>query len=340
MDSILLVEEDLKVLTSMASIFSNIDYQVFTARNPKDAIRHLRSSAPSIIISDFNLQNSSGLDLLNTVRNTLFFKSTPFIFLSDPSDNLIAKYKIDSYTDFITKPFLANDLINKVHDKLNKRKLAVKHAEEDNNNYRLNFSSEFYQIESHLALLNKHADKLSKEEIIDFISRIKIDYSKIKNKIEKQSYYNQLLLLQNNITTSKNISFNEKYDLNNLEIIAQKISKAEYRESDLALFIDQFEFKTNTELLNIVINEIIENSFKHSWAYSPVEIIAVDKDDEYIITFTNYSAKLPQLELDNPNKYGMKIIDEVCQILNVRFQITQVANNCVKSRLTINTNNH
>lgn len=335
MESILLVEEDLKILSSIESILTNNNYKVFTARHPIDAVRQICNSAPSAIISDFNLQDSSVYSFLNIVRNDLNFKSTPFFILSSKQNNIGSEIDLDSFTDYIYKPFKSNDILSKIKSKLDNRKLQTINSLKNHNPYGLNFSNQFYQIESQLALLNKYSENLSKDELIDFISRIKINYSRVKSRLEKQAYYNQLQLLENNKSKFEKLSSSKKYELNSLEKIAQQISKNELRESDLALFIDPFEFKTDTDLLNVILNEIIENAFKHSWAFSPVEIIAVDKDDEYIITFTNYSSKKPEFDFDNVENYGMKIIDAACNLLNIRFQITQVTNNCVKSRLTI-----
>jgi hypothetical protein len=75
-------------------------------------------------------------------------------------------------------------------------------------------------------------------------------------------------------------------------------------------------------------------------SHTPVEVLAVAKDDQYVISITNYSMLDKDFDIDKPDKLGMKIIDLGCRILDMQFQITAVSNNCVKSRFTVNKNNN
>lgn len=336
MESVLLVQNDQKILSSLVSIFSNNNFEVVTASNSNDAVRQIYESSPSAIISDINLPKQSGIEFYNKVRNDVNFKATPFFFISSNTQNEIIKIK-DRYTEIIKKPYKATQIISKVNDKLKERKIALTTQINFVDSLEKDFSNELNGIEDQLKVLSRHAEKLSKEEIIDFISRIKIGHNKISSKIKKHCSYNQLLFLQKNLVDPNNKKKKKIFDSKEIENLAAKTAKEEFRESDLSIYVERIELKVDPEILTLILREAIENTFKHSWSYSPVEIIAVEKNNEYAISFTNYSSKSAMQEINNSH-YGMKIIDAACQLLNCRFQITQVAKNCVKSRLTLTTN--
>jgi CheY-like chemotaxis protein len=57
-----------------------------SAHNGLSGLRKIRSSQPSVIVSDFHLPYLSGLSLLKFVRQHPSMGSTPFIFLAPKGD--------------------------------------------------------------------------------------------------------------------------------------------------------------------------------------------------------------------------------------------------------------
>ncbi len=62
-------------------------FQVDSAHDGLTALRRLRLSPPSLVISEYHLPLLSGISLLQFVRNNHKFAATPFVFFSNHYDN-------------------------------------------------------------------------------------------------------------------------------------------------------------------------------------------------------------------------------------------------------------
>jgi len=91
--------------------FTNVD----EATNGGDALQKLREGSYTLIISDWNMQPMTGLELLKEVRADAKLKHIPFIMVTAESktDNVIAA-KQAGVSNYIVKPFNAETLKTKM----------------------------------------------------------------------------------------------------------------------------------------------------------------------------------------------------------------------------------
>lgn len=91
--------------------FENID----EAQDGGQALRKLRGDDYGLVLSDWNMEPMSGLELLKAVRADSVMKKTPFIMVTAESstDHVVAAKKagVDNY---IIKPFNADTLKAKI----------------------------------------------------------------------------------------------------------------------------------------------------------------------------------------------------------------------------------
>ncbi len=93
--------------------FSNIG----EAENGADALRKMREANPKfgLVISDWNMEPMTGLQLLKEVRADNGLKATPFIMITaeNKTENVIAA-KEAGVNNYIVKPFNAATLKSKI----------------------------------------------------------------------------------------------------------------------------------------------------------------------------------------------------------------------------------
>lgn len=65
---ILVVEDDISVRVTISQLLSEHGYEVTTAGDGFDALLHMRDELPHLIISDLNMPQMSGFELLSVVR--------------------------------------------------------------------------------------------------------------------------------------------------------------------------------------------------------------------------------------------------------------------------------
>src|SRR5216110_664260 len=65
---ILIVEDDVSVRLTISKLLNDQGYEVSTSSDGFDALLHLREEIPELILSDLNMTQMSGFELLSVVR--------------------------------------------------------------------------------------------------------------------------------------------------------------------------------------------------------------------------------------------------------------------------------
>lgn len=107
---ILVIDDEVNIGLLLES-FLSADYDVVYKNDPKEALVWLEKNIPDLIISDIQMPELSGFEVLKRIRNRGFTSHTPVIMLSANSES---KERIKCYQlgaqDFLTKPFNPEEL--------------------------------------------------------------------------------------------------------------------------------------------------------------------------------------------------------------------------------------
>lgn len=93
--------------------------EVFDAPDGQRALAVLKNQTMDLILSDWEMPNMTGAELLQAVRAMPNAGKTPFIMISSRGDrsHIIKAIEL-GVSDYLTKPFSAEELIKKVHKQL------------------------------------------------------------------------------------------------------------------------------------------------------------------------------------------------------------------------------
>lgn len=112
-----LVVDDYKTMVRIIqNLLKSLGFQeVHGAVTGQEALGKMAEHKYSMIISDWNMEPMSGLDLLNTLRADQANKTTPFIMVTAESktENVVAA-KRAGVNNYIVKPFNAQTLKQKM----------------------------------------------------------------------------------------------------------------------------------------------------------------------------------------------------------------------------------
>ena len=126
------MDKNIKILVvddfaTMRKVIKNLLKQVGYENNVEAedgviALRILKSQKIDLVISDWNMPNMTGLELLKAVRADEDLKTTPFLMVTAEAlqDNVIAAVKA-GVSNYIVKPFTAevlNEKIAKILEKI------------------------------------------------------------------------------------------------------------------------------------------------------------------------------------------------------------------------------
>ena len=114
--SILIVDDYKTMLRIIRNLlhqlgFSNVD----EAADGAAALARIRERPYGLVISDWNMQPMTGIELLREVRADAGLKATPFIMITaeNKTENVIAA-KVAGVSNYIVKPFNAETLKAKI----------------------------------------------------------------------------------------------------------------------------------------------------------------------------------------------------------------------------------
>lgn len=84
--TILLVDGSASILFYLAMLLKRLEYKVTTARNAEEALRMMDASLPSLILSEADLPQMSGIQFLKKIKDSPRSKAIPFIILTAQND--------------------------------------------------------------------------------------------------------------------------------------------------------------------------------------------------------------------------------------------------------------
>lgn len=112
MTHLLLVEDDLTIISGLKYALETEGYQVDVATTIKEANEYIASNQYNLLVLDINLPDGNGLDLCQEVRAK---SNTPIIFLtaSETENNIVIGLELGA-DDYITKPFRLRELLGRI----------------------------------------------------------------------------------------------------------------------------------------------------------------------------------------------------------------------------------
>lgn len=122
--SILVVEDSFNIRSAMVRFLRENGYTtVHIAGDGQEALGILRREQVNLLISDWDMPNVSGLDLLKRVRGGPQTKDLPFLMVTmkGTKQEILDAIKA-GVSDYMVKPFSAQTLMDKVN------KIVAKHG--------------------------------------------------------------------------------------------------------------------------------------------------------------------------------------------------------------------
>ncbi len=119
-ETLLVAEDEEIVMHFMKNVFERAGYRVVVANNGEDALARFRENDDiSLVLSDIVMPKMNGREMLDEMKK--INPGIKAVFISGyTADIIINKGLIEDGTDFITKPFIKNDLLKKIRDVLDR----------------------------------------------------------------------------------------------------------------------------------------------------------------------------------------------------------------------------
>ncbi len=110
--TILTVDDSATIRQMISFTLKDAGYEVIEAIDGNDALAKLNGSSMHMLISDVNMPNMNGIELVRQVRANSAYKFIPIIMLTTESqDSKKQEGKMAGATGWIVKPFKPDQLL-------------------------------------------------------------------------------------------------------------------------------------------------------------------------------------------------------------------------------------
>ncbi|WP_339654973.1 response regulator [uncultured Maribacter sp.] len=294
MFKILVVEDFKSVREEICDILGFEGFDVIEARNGAEGLIKAKKELPSLIISDINMPEINGLQLLSNIREFPKTAITPFIFLTAKSQAKDLRKGMNlGADDYLIKPLNADELVNAVKNKLKKVNLINQNL--DSLRYRIGQSlpHEFLTpLNSILGfsklLIEDSRDKLDKEFVNTMALPILESGKRLHKLIENYILYSTLL--SESYSKKNNDIMVDSPVVCCKEIIENTINECKdntQRGNDIQCDIKDYTLKINKEVLAKIILELFSNCVKFSEPGNKIKFATYSANSNIVIDVFN-----------------------------------------------------
>jgi DNA-binding response OmpR family regulator len=121
---ILIVEDNPKNIQFLGNLLLPHNYEIGTAQNGISALTFLEERMPDLILLDVMMPEMDGYDFCRKLKSNLVWSHIPVIFLTakSESDDIVKGFEVGG-TDYVTKPFIAAELMARIKTQLEIKQL-------------------------------------------------------------------------------------------------------------------------------------------------------------------------------------------------------------------------
>jgi two-component system sensor histidine kinase/response regulator len=283
MKRILVIEDDVSLREFMIKYFLEKEgYQVITAENGEIGFDKAKQELPDLIICDIMMPKMNGYEVIQALHEHPPTASIPFIFLTAMSDRANIRDGMNlGADDFLTKPFVSQELIAAVGKRLEKKVEAESRADRRIREIQSKITSvlphEFRTplstILSASNILMDECDTIPKDELREMLSYINISAKRLNRLIENYLLYVNLENAQNieelrNDTTACSQDLLQEAALNQ----AKKHNRAANIVWQTTLNGAPPVVTISESYLNKIVEEVVDNACKFSNEGTPISL--------------------------------------------------------------------
>jgi signal transduction histidine kinase len=306
---ILIVDDENHVCELLSLTLTRAGYQVTTCHNGLDALKEIRNLIPDLVISDVNMDEMDGCELLEAIRREPATATLPFIMMTGHTEETPHRKSMNmGAEDYLSKPFSRNDLLTSVTTQLNKRK-RLREAESkkyDSLKQSISLSlphellTPLTGIIGSVELLREEIDSSSREDKLELVGIIETSAQRLLRLIHKYLTYSQMELLL--ADSAKAEEFRQHLSICNcgslIEEIARETAQRFNRSADLQLDVSSDFLRFNAEHLKYILMELLENACKFSKPGSKIQVQTIVSSQIWMLRVTDFGRGMTEQQLE------------------------------------------
>jgi two-component system, sensor histidine kinase and response regulator len=313
MKQILIIDDDPAIRKILTIILTTEGFNVLEASDGEEGIDLAFSYLPDLIICDILMPKVDGYTVIEKLRNNPNTVIIPFIFLTAKTTDFNIRMGMNlGADDYLTKPFIRQDLLTVIKTRLDKHYKIKQYYQQEIDDLRQSISLSIpHELRTPLtgilgscSFLLDSFESLDQVTIIEMLEAIKISSKRLYELIQKYLIYTQLELtihdLEKAETLRENTVESAQFYLENIAVQQAQIFK---RESDLSVTIEDACLKIDGQHLQQLVIELVNNAFKFSRSNSPIQITGLCNGREYWLSITDQGRGMSAEQINKIGAY-------------------------------------
>ncbi|MBN3926894.1 response regulator [Nostoc sp. NMS4] len=285
MNTILIIEDEPQVRENIQEILQLSDFKTLIAVNGKIGLEIAQKNLPDLIICDIMMPELDGYSVLSALRKNEATINIPLIFVTAKAERSDFRQGMDfGADDYLTKPFTPEELLSAIASRLEKYALVERQTQAKLDELRMNIAHSLpHELNTPLngilgmsQLLVENCGVIPASEEVEIAELIYISANRLNALVKRFLLYSNLELIAKNpekirqIEEKKDRCFAKKI----ISEVALQKAIENCRQKDLKLDIEEYIVQIPEENLSILIEELLENSFKFSLPSSEIQVIS------------------------------------------------------------------
>lgn len=355
---VLVVDDSASMREGISAILRHIGCDVETAINGHKGYEKACECSPDLIISDLEMPEANGFDLLTSVRSDTTLTMVPFIMVTGVSDRASTRQAMElGADDYLTKPFVPEEVMSAVRSRLDKQRnwrqatqaLAASYSQGMMGVLPHEFRTPLNSILGFAELMSMIADRgltpIQTREFAETIQRagktLLSHTTRILNLMEYQG-------LPTPVTEQPKLLITKAW----LEKIVNDVLADQLPTNRIEAQIEVVEatVKCRENLLQTMLRELASNAVKFAAPDTPIVIAGAVNNGRYLFCIDNKGSPFPvdkirqisafvQFDRDRQEQQGLgiglAIVAHAARLGNVRLKIANEPGHLVRAKLQL-----
>ncbi|MBS1514378.1 MAG: hybrid sensor histidine kinase/response regulator [Bacteroidetes bacterium] len=283
MKKILIIEDEDFIRETIQDILDAEGFETNTAENGQIGVEKALGFLPDLIISDIMMPVLDGHGVIRELKKHEATSQIPFIFLTAKSELKDLREGMElGADDYLNKPFTADELINAINVRIQKSEQFQKITETRLDELRSNIiyalphemKTALGGIATTVEVLIDMDEAFSKEERFEMYGMIKDSALRLDALIKKNLLYANLEIINSDKAKANDLKLHTTTEVKGCieEIVNEKSARYRRAEDWNIAIAEDAKIRISKENLLNVLDEIIDNAFRHSKPGNKVHI--------------------------------------------------------------------
>ncbi|MEO1289331.1 MAG: response regulator [Chloroflexota bacterium] len=343
--TILVIEDSDELRMDVIEMLNLEGYITAGADNGLTGVEQARKVNPDLILCDIMMPYLTGYEVLKTLRADANTASIPFIFLTAKTEHVDRRQgMVLGADDFLTKPFVAKELLDSIGIQLQKREeqLTAVHRRIDDITKSIaralphEFRTPLNTVLGFSEMLQSEAQNLKPDQVAGWATHINQAGERLYRLVENYLMFVQLKTLLENEAELEPATASESINIT-IQSQASAVAKTHKRPDDLIMDVDGKAIVSVTDkYVQKIVEEIVDNAFKFSKKGQAVTVKGYLEDEQYTLQVSDEGRGMSSDQITEINAFmqferehfeqqglglGLALVRQIAELHNLYSEI-------------------